>query len=160
MNHTLIQGTRAAPQLLCWRSTCLLPPLVKAIINLVLLQEGTPVLVLPALQPATVKSLDCNGSQVAAVARAGDSADVTLSGLPDESAVGTGSVICHPKWRVPMATKLTARVAVLDVPIPILTGQSVSQPIVHAPRYAYALLNMCLLFVCITSLQSSITLML
>ncbi|KAK9787261.1 hypothetical protein WJX73_009440 [Symbiochloris irregularis] len=91
------------------------------------LKEGTPVLVLPSHQPATVKSLLCNGSTTpSAVARAGDSADVVLSGLVDDSALGPGSVLCHPTWQVPMAAKITARVAVLDVPIPVLTGQPVT----------------------------------
>lgn len=84
-------------------------------------------LVLPALQPATVRSVEHKGAAIA-VAQAGDSADVTLQGLHDISAVSPGSVLCHPQWPVPLAVKLTARVAVLDIPIPILTGQSVRRP--------------------------------
>ena len=40
----------------------------------------------------------------ASLARAGDSADVTLAGV-DTTAVGAGSVLCHPDFPVPLATK-------------------------------------------------------
>lgn len=42
--------------------------------------------------------------QAASLARAGDSADVTLSGV-DASAVGAGSVVCHPDFPVPLVSK-------------------------------------------------------
>lgn len=89
-----------------------------------MLQANTPVLVLPENQPATVRSVECNG-QAVEVAHAGDSVDIVLLGLPDEASVGPGSVVSHPRWRTPVASKLTARVAALDVPMPILTGQPV-----------------------------------
>ena len=81
-------------------------------------------MVLPAALPATVRSVEHSGS-AAQVAQAGDAVELILQGLPDLAAVGAGSVVSHPQWPVPMAAKLTARVAVLDVPIPILTGQAV-----------------------------------
>ena len=82
-------------------------------------------LVLPASQPATIRSVERNG-RACGVVQAGDSADVVLQGLPDVSSIGPGSVVCHSQWPVPLAARITARVAVLEVPIPILTGQSVS----------------------------------
>lgn len=90
------------------------------------LQAGTQVLVMPASQPAVVKSIESNGT-AAAVAQAGDSADLVLHGLPDIAAVGQGSVLCHPQWPAPLTSKFTARVAVLEVSIPVLTGQAVSK---------------------------------
>ena len=84
-------------------------------------------MVLPAGQAATVRSINSNGS-CAAVALSGNSVDIILQGLSDLSAVGPGTVVCHPQWPVPLAAKLTVRVAVLDIAIPILTGQAVSIP--------------------------------
>ena len=55
----------------------------------------------PAL-PAC-RSLEVDGKP-ATLARAGDSADVTLSGI-DASAVCSGTVLCHPDFPVPLADK-------------------------------------------------------
>ncbi|PSC70924.1 HBS1 isoform X1 isoform B [Micractinium conductrix] len=91
------------------------------------LRPGSKVLVMPSGQPATVKSLEVDGKP-ASLARAGDSADVTLAGI-DTSAVGAGSVVCHPDFPVPLVSKFEARVVVLEVPIPLLRGQQVT---IHA----------------------------
>lgn len=70
------------------------------------------------------RSIEVDG-KAAQVARAGDSADVALSGI-DTTAVGAGSVLCHPGFPVPLVTKFEARVVVLEVPVPILRGQAVT----------------------------------
>lgn len=62
--------------------------------------------------------------KAASLARAGDGADVTLSGV-DTSAVASGSVLCHPDFPVPLVSKFEARVVVLEVPVPVLRGQQV-----------------------------------
>lgn len=88
------------------------------------LKPGTVVLVMPSKQEATVKSVEVDG-QAAPLARAGDSADVTLASI-DTSAVAAGSVLCHPGYPVPLVSKFEARVVVLDVTIPVLRGQQVT----------------------------------
>lgn len=85
---------------------------------------GSRVLVMPSGQAATVKSIEVDGKP-APLARAGDSADVVLAGV-DTTAVGAGSVLCHPDFPVPLAAKFEARVVVLDVPVPLLHGAAVT----------------------------------
>ncbi len=70
------------------------------------------------------RSIDVDG-QPATLARAGDGADITLSGL-DTGAASAGSVVCHPDFPVPLVAKFEARVVVLDVAIPVLRGQQAS----------------------------------
>ena len=70
------------------------------------------------------RSIDVDG-QPASLARAGDGADITLSGL-DTGAASAGSVVCPPDFPVPLAAKFEARVVVLDVAIPVLRGQQAS----------------------------------
>jgi len=36
-----------------------------------------------------------------------------------------GAVLCHPEWPVPLASRIIARLLVLDVSRPILRGQQV-----------------------------------
>ena len=83
-------------------------------------------LVLPSRQLGSVKSLEVD-SAPAALARAGDSVDVTLADV-DPAALAAGAVICHPEWPVPLARAFTARLLVLEVAIPILQGQQVRSP--------------------------------
>jgi elongation factor 1 alpha-like protein len=63
--------------------------------------------------------------QAASVALAGDSVDVTVSGV-EPHAAWQGSILCHPDFPVRCATTFEARVLVLEVPIPILKGHSVT----------------------------------
>ena len=49
------------------------------------------------------RALEVDG-KAASLARAGDSADVTLAGI-DTTAVGPGSVLCHPDFPVPLVAK-------------------------------------------------------
>ncbi|EFN56452.1 hypothetical protein CHLNCDRAFT_35207 [Chlorella variabilis] len=91
------------------------------------LRVGSRVAVMPSGQQAAVKALEVDG-KAASLARAGDSADVTLAGI-DTTAVGPGSVLCHPDFPVPLVAKFEARVVVLDVAVPILRGQQVT---IHA----------------------------
>ena len=42
-----------------------------------------------------------------------------------QAQLAVGDVLCHPDWPVPLATRLTARLLVLDVAVPILRGQQV-----------------------------------
>jgi elongation factor 1 alpha-like protein len=97
------------------------------------LRPGSKVLVLPSREAGVVKSIEVDGAP-AALARAGDTADVVLAGV-DPGAVGPGSVLCHPDFPAPLAAKFRARVVVLDVAIPVLRGQQVTLH-AHAAREA------------------------
>ncbi|EIE22483.1 hypothetical protein COCSUDRAFT_47906 [Coccomyxa subellipsoidea C-169] len=88
------------------------------------LKVGTRVLVQPGGHQAMVRSVEMDG-QAAALARAGDTADVVLAGV-DATALAVGAVVCHPDWPVPVAGRLEARIVVLDLPLPILKGRQVS----------------------------------
>ena len=81
-------------------------------------------LVQPGGHPATVRSVELDG-QAVALARAGDTVDVTLAGV-DSSALAVGALVCHPEWPVPVAARMEARIVVLDLPMPILKGRQVS----------------------------------
>ena len=93
---------------------------------------GMRVLVLPSRQLGSVKSLEVD-SAPAALARAGDSVDVTLADV-DPAVLAAGAVICHPEWPVPLARVFTARLLVLEVAIPILQGQQVGQTLTLKPK--------------------------
>lgn len=41
--------------------------------------------------------------------------------------VAAGGVVCHPEWPVPLVSRFTARILVLEPPIPVLQGQQVSK---------------------------------
>ena len=71
----------------------------------------------------TVRSVEVGGTS-ATVARAGDAADVTLSGV-EASAVAAGSVVCAAGWAVPNVAQFEARVLVLVSAGPLLCGQQV-----------------------------------
>ena len=81
-------------------------------------------LVQPGGHLGSVRSVEVNGEQVP-LARAGDTADVALTGI-DASALAAGGVLCHPDWPVRLAGKLEARIVVLDGPVPIIQGRQVS----------------------------------
>lgn len=72
--------------------------------------------------------------QAATLARASDSADLVLSGIEPNSAFA-GAVLCHPDFPVHLASKVEARVLVLDISIPILKGHAVTVH-AHAAREA------------------------
>lgn len=88
---------------------------------------GTKVALVPSGEVATVKAIEVDG-QLAALARAGDTADLTLQGL-DPANLFIGAVLCHPAFPVPLVAKFEARLVVLDVAVPILKGQNVT---IHA----------------------------
>ncbi|KAL4448191.1 hypothetical protein ABPG75_005410 [Micractinium tetrahymenae] len=91
------------------------------------LRPGSRVLIMPSGETSTVKSLEVD-SKPTALARAGDSADVTLASI-EPNVVGAGSVLCHPDFPVPLVDRFEARMVVLDVAIPVLKGQQVT---IHA----------------------------
>ncbi len=84
---------------------------------------GGAVVIMPGGHAGSVRSIEVDGQSVG-LARAGDSADVSVSGV-DAAAVAAGSVVCHPEFGVAMAARFEARVVVLDVPLPVLRGQQV-----------------------------------
>ncbi|GBF90939.1 hypothetical protein Rsub_03794 [Raphidocelis subcapitata] len=88
------------------------------------LRVGSKVMLLPGGEVGAVKSIEVNG-QPAQLARAGDSADVQLSGIEPTSA-HAGAVLCHPAFPARVAMRVEARLLLLDVPMPILKGASVT----------------------------------
>eukprot|EP00798_Chlamydomonas_sp_ICE-L_P023984 gene23984-9559_t len=90
------------------------------------LKVGSRVLLVPnpLNEAATVKSIDVDGHPCQ-VARAGDSADVVLSGI-DLNSISSGAVLCHPDYPVPLVSCFEARLLVLEIKIPILRGHQVS----------------------------------
>lgn len=87
------------------------------------MQVGSPVIVIPGYESGTVKSLEAD-QQLVQLARAGDRVDVTLANV-NTSMLTAGAVLCHPDWPIPLITRVEARVLVLDVEVPILRGQQV-----------------------------------
>ncbi len=88
------------------------------------LAPGSRVRLSPSGALATVRSIAVGGAP-APVARAGDAAEATLAGL-DPGAVAPGDVVCDAEHAVPAAQRFTARLVVLDVPVPILRGAQVT----------------------------------
>ena len=82
--------------------------------------------------PLPARSLEVDGKP-ATLARAGDSAELTLTGI-EASAASPGSVVCHPDFPTQLAVRFEARLAVLDVAVPLLRGQQVR---VHVPGWRY-----------------------
>lgn len=92
------------------RAQVLLPSPLHAVLNrcLALSQRPVPASDLAPLAPASPllpprRSLEVDGKP-AALARAGDSADVTLAGV-EPNVVGAGSVLCHPDFPVPLVDR-------------------------------------------------------
>lgn len=50
-------------------------------------------------------------TQACSLARAGDSAEVSLQGLQDVTALTPGTVLCHPAYPVPLVCKVRLSVA-------------------------------------------------
>jgi len=92
------------------------------------IKSGSKVLLVPPLETGTVKSLSITGGNAASgiqFARAGDTVDVTVS-VSDPLTIHAGSVMCSPSHPIHLAQKFTAQIAVLDVVIPLIHGQSVT----------------------------------
>lgn len=87
-------------------------------------QVGSKVMVLPGHEVAMVKNIEVGG-QPAQVARAGDSADLALSGIPPEN-LAVGGLLCHALFPAPLVTKFEARVVTLDITVPVLKGAACS----------------------------------
>lgn len=91
------------------------------------LKQGSKVLVMPAGEVATVKGVERNG-EAATGAAAGDSVDVGLTGI-EPNVLFAGSVLCHPDYPVPTATKVEVRLLTLNIVMPLLRGASL---VLHA----------------------------
>ncbi|KAL3150476.1 hypothetical protein ABBQ32_000300 [Trebouxia sp. C0010 RCD-2024] len=85
---------------------------------------GTAVRVMPSNEMGTVRSVQVDGETVS-LARAGDSADLTLAGV-EATVLNGGAVLCHPGWPVPLVTRVLTRLLILDVSRPVLRGQQVT----------------------------------
>ncbi|KAL3137939.1 hypothetical protein ABBQ38_005186 [Trebouxia sp. C0009 RCD-2024] len=85
---------------------------------------GTAVRVMPSNEMGAVRSIQVDGEAVS-LARAGDSADLTLAGV-EATVLNGGAVLCHPEWPVPLVTRVMTRLLILDVSRPVLRGQQVT----------------------------------
>ncbi|KAG5178193.1 P-loop containing nucleoside triphosphate hydrolase protein [Tribonema minus] len=85
------------------------------------LQQGNRVLVMPIGDLATASRVEKGGAQPGP-ARAGDSVEVTLTGV-DVTRMVPGSCLCKARSPVPVAEKLEAQVATLDaLAVPLIRG--------------------------------------
>lgn len=85
------------------------------------LRKNDNILVCPLKEQATVKQINIDDSNSISTAFAGDQVTITLSGI-DASNITLGSVICHTKDVVPIATRFQARIIVFNVKMPITNG--------------------------------------
>eukprot|EP01136_Pigoraptor_vietnamica_P009233 Opistho-1_new@45513 len=97
------------------------------------LQVGDRVLVAPAGELATVKSIESHDAAVP-WAVAGDNVNVAIAGI-EPAHVSTGNVLCDPSFPVRAVSRIVARVIVFDTPVPITPGfpvlfhfQSINEP--------------------------------
>lgn len=86
-----------------------------------ILRRNDTVLVCPIKEQATVKQIMIEETNSIASAFAGDQVTITLSGI-DVSTITVGSVICHVKDVVPIASRFQARIIVFNVKMPITNG--------------------------------------
>lgn len=85
------------------------------------LRRNDNVVVCPIREQATVKQINIDDTNLTTAAFAGDQVTLTLSGI-DVSNVTLGSVLCHAKDVVPIATRFQARLIVFNVKVPITNG--------------------------------------
>lgn len=88
------------------------------------LRRNDTVLVCPIKEQATVKQINIDETNSITTAFAGDQVTITLSGI-DASNITVGSVICHTKDVVPIATRFQARIIVFNIKMPITNGYPV-----------------------------------
>lgn len=89
-----------------------------------ILRRNDTILVCPIKEQATVKQINIDETNSTSTAFAGDQVTTTLSGI-DASNITVGSVICHVKDVVPIATRFQARIIVFNVKMPITNGYPV-----------------------------------
>ncbi|XP_013414569.1 HBS1-like protein [Lingula anatina] len=83
-------------------------------------QAGDKVVVMPAGETATVKSVTID-EVLCPCALAGDNAIVTVTGI-DMSNVHIGSILCDPANPIKSATRIKARVVIFNIEVPITKG--------------------------------------
>lgn len=90
------------------------------------LRRNDTVLVCPIKEQATIKQINVDESNSIpnSLVFAGDQVIITLAGI-DASNITVGSVICHAKDIVPIATRFQARIIVFNIKMPITNGYPV-----------------------------------
>lgn len=88
------------------------------------LRRNDTILVCPMKEQATVKQINIDETNSISTAFAGDQVTITLSGI-DALNITVGSVICHVKDIVPIATRFQARIIVFNIKMPITNGYPV-----------------------------------
>lgn len=87
------------------------------------LRRNDQVTVCPIREQAIVKQISIDEATTTA-AFAGDQVTITLSGI-DISTITIGSILCHPKEMVSIATHFQARIILFNVKVPITNGYPV-----------------------------------
>lgn len=88
------------------------------------LRRNDTILVCPIKEQATVKQINVDETNSISTAFAGDQVTITLNGI-DATNITVGSVICHVKDVVPIATRFQARLIVFNIKMPITNGYPV-----------------------------------
>lgn len=88
------------------------------------LRRNDSVLVCPIKEQATVKQINVDETNAISTAFAGDQVIITLSGI-DAINITVGSVVCHARDIVPIATRFQARIIVFNLKMPITNGYPV-----------------------------------
>mmetsp|Transcript_20643 Transcript_20643/g.38477 ORF Transcript_20643/g.38477 Transcript_20643/m.38477 type:complete len:563 (+) Transcript_20643:1257-2945(+) len=87
------------------------------------LRVGDKVRILPTDLKATVRSMELQNNPIE-VAVAGMNVDVSLKDIEGEFGdILPGHVMCSLEWPVPIVTKVSAKVATYDIPLPVTKGQ-------------------------------------
>jgi elongation factor 1 alpha-like protein len=84
-------------------------------------RAGQPLLLLPAREAVTVRSVSSRGAPVAEVV-AGDHCELTLA-APEETLFAEGHVLCDPQRPAPVARIIEVQLRVLSPPAPLTRGE-------------------------------------
>jgi translation elongation factor EF-1alpha len=83
---------------------------------------GDLLLLLPVGQVVTVKSIKQSDGSFPQVVGPGDSVEIGVQGMSDESVFGTGDVLSDPLRPIPIVRKFRAQIVVFQPPRPLLKG--------------------------------------
>ena len=83
---------------------------------------GDSLLLLPVGQIVTVKSLKLSNNTLPTVVSDGDSVEMGVVGMTDDSVFGVGDILCDPLRPIAVVRKFRAQIVVFQPPRPLLKG--------------------------------------
>lgn len=83
---------------------------------------GDNLLLLPVGQVITVKSLKLSNNTTPSVVSEGDSVEMGVVGMTEDSVFGMGDILCDPLRPIPVVRKFRAQIVVFQPPRPLLKG--------------------------------------